>query len=236
MARVHGKDTRVYYGSRDISDDLAGLTIEATVDAPESTTLGNDWKRHDAGGLAGWTASLDAFYQPDSGGIGRQFEDLFGADGILSMYDGDADAIGDAGVLCSAGVLKQRGQPINVNELIKLSGEIQGNGRVGLHGRLLHPLGAETVSFNGSSHDNAASSANGGRGTIHVTSCTGTWTIKVQHSTNDSLWVDLITFTAATAATSQTVEVTGTVNRYLRIIGTEDVAGTVTFVGGFARY
>jgi hypothetical protein len=46
----------------------------------------------------------------------------------------------------------------------------------------------------------------------------------------------LITFTAFSAAGAQTIEVTGTVNRYLRIIGTEDAAGTITFVGGFARY
>lgn len=227
---------RLYYGSRDISDDIASIDTQATVEAPESTTLGQEWKRFDAGGLAGWTATLDGFYQPDSGGIGQQFESLLGADGILSLYDGDADAIGDTGILFSAGVLKSRKQPINVNDLIKLSGEIQGNGRVGLFGKLLHVLGAETVSFNGASLDNAASSASGGRGTIHVTACTGTWTIKVQDSTNDSVWTDLITFTAATGATSQTVEVSGTVKRYLRIIGTEDVSGTVTFVGGFARY
>lgn len=236
MARQHGKDVRVYYGSRDISDDLTSINAEATVEAPESTTLGQEWKRHDAGGLAGWTATLEGFYQPDSGGIGRQFEDLLGTDGILSLYDGDADALGDAGVLFSAGVLKNRKQPINVNDLIKLSGEIQGNGRVGLHGRLLHPLGAETATGDTASLDNTASSGNGGRGTIHVTAATGTWTLKIQHSANDSTWADLITFTSVTGVTSQTVEVSGTVNRYLQLVFTEDSAGSCTFVGGFARY
>jgi hypothetical protein len=239
MARQHGKDIRVYLGGRDASDDLMSIDVKASVEVHDSTTFaaGGD-KRFDIG-LRSWTADVEAFYQPGTGGIGQQLEAI-GSDaagvGVLSIYDDDADAIGDTGILGSEAIFKSRGQPIRINDLIKLSGSLEGNGRLGLIGKLLHPHGSETVSFNGGSLDNGASSANGGRGSVHVTAVTGTWTLKVQHSTDNSVWSDLITFTAFSAAGAQTIEVTGTVNRYLRIIGTEDAAGTITFVGGFARY
>lgn len=239
MARQHGADVRVYLGARDASDDLMSIDLKADVETHDTTTFAADnAKRFDAG-LRGWTGEIEAFYQPQSGGIGRQLEaigDGTAGLGVLSVYDGDADAIGDAGYLGSEAIFTSRGQPIKINDLIKLSGSLQGSGRLGLHARLLHVLGAETVSFNGASLDNGASSANGGRANIHVTAVTGTWTFKVQHSTNDSVWADLITFAAVTAVGAQSIEVTGTINRYTRIIGTENVSGTVTLVGGLARY
>jgi hypothetical protein len=121
-----------------------------------------------------------------------------------------------------------------VADLVKLGGTLKGNGRPGLMARLLHPLGAETGAGSGTSVDNAASSANGGRGNLHVTAATGSGTVKVQHSTDNAVWADLVTFTAATGATSETKEVTGTVNRYLRA---NHAPGTsITYVLGFARY
>lgn len=238
MARVHGKDVRVYLGSRDISGDVMSLDLAATCDVHDSTTFAAaGWKKVDPG-LYGWTGKAEGFYDPTT--FGPQIETALGSDtagrGVLSVYDGGADGIGDSGFLGSESVVKTRSQPVKVADLIKLSIDMDGNGRAGLVGKLLHVLAAETVTFNGSSLDNSASSSAGGRGTVHVTSVTGTWTLKVQHSTDNSSWSDLITFTAFTAAGAQTVEVSGTVNRYLRIIGTEDVAGTITFVGGFARY
>lgn len=71
----------------------------------------------------------------------------------------------------------------------------------------------------GASVDNGAATTNGAVAHLHVLSKSGTSptvTWKVQHSADDSMWVDLMTFTAATDKTSQRLAVTGTVNRYLR--------------------
>ena len=92
-----------------------------------------------------------------------------------------------------------------------------------------------------SSVDNAASSANGGAGTLHVPTNTvgGNTTIKIQHSANNSSWADLISFTVvgSSAKTSEIKAVSGTVNRYLRATAsTAGSSGSITFMVAFARF
>jgi hypothetical protein len=102
-------------------------------------------------------------------------------------------------------------------------------------GVLLHPNVARTTGANFTSVDNAASSAFGAVGFLHVVAFTGTTaTVKIQHSTDNSAFSDLITFAAATGITSEKKTVAGTINRYARV----NLAGTfssITFVVGFAR-
>lgn len=123
--------------------------------------------------------------------------------------------------------------------LIQCNAEIQSSSGLG-YGVILQPKAALTATGNGSSVDNAASSANGGAGHLHVTAKSGTTpsiTGKIQHSADNSTWADLITFTALTATGAQRVEVTGTVNRYLRFIRT--ISGTspsFDVTAGFARF
>ncbi len=106
----------------------------------------------------------------------------------------------------------------------------------------LHALTAETGSGNGTSVDGAAATTNGGVGALHVTALAGaapSVVIKVQHSTDDSTWVDLITWSATTAAnTTQRTEVAAgtTIRRYLRIVCTFGGTTTsITFNVNFAR-
>lgn len=241
VSRIHGSTCRVYLGTHDISDEIGGIDFAATADTHDRTTFADAGNHTSDPGLLGWSATAEGFYDAASDMLGRDLESLLGAaptaaGGVLSVYDGTADALGDRGVLGSNATGTQRGQPMRVADLVRLNFTLQGSGRLGMHAVLLHPLGAETGTGNTSSNDNAASSASGGRGNLHVTSISGTWTVKIQHSTDNSAWSDLITFTQATTTTAQTVEVTGTVNRYLRAAFTEDSAGTATFVAGFARY
>src|SRR3990167_7270798 len=113
-------------------------------------------------GLIGWECGLTGFYDPASGGFGRQLENVGVSTAglfVLSVYDGVADAIGDTGLLFSEALLETRDQPVNVADLVKLNGTLRGNGRAGRFGKLLHPLGAETITGVESSLDNTASSA-----------------------------------------------------------------------------
>jgi hypothetical protein len=237
---MHGSQIRCYLGERDLSADVYQLDVAPLAEVHDTTTFADaGWRTADPG-LFAWEGSLTGFYDPAAAGYGRQLETALGSNtaglGVLSLYEGDADAVGDAGVLGSEAVVAKRGQPVNVGDLVRLSATLRGNGRMGLFGKLLHPKSEDTVSTNGSSLDNSASSANGGRGNLHITAISGTWTIKIEHSANGSAWSTLIAFTQATAIGAQTVEVTGTVNRYLRATSTEDVAGSITFVCGFSRY
>lgn len=242
MARMHGRNVQVLLGGRDASGDLISITPKLSADTHDTHTCGDAWKEATPG-LLGWEAELSGFYDPAVGGIGRQFEALLGATGgIVSIIEGDANAIGDQGLALSDAILTSREQPIAVADLIKLSGNLQGSGRAGLNARLLHVLGQETITGVSASHNNSASSASGGRGNLHVTAITGTWTIVIEHSDNDGApdpWAALITFTqvaAAGGATSETKEVTGTVKQYVRVTFTEDVAGSITFGVALARY
>lgn len=88
----------------------------------------------------------------------------------------------------------------------------------------------------GSSHDNAASSANGYHAHIHVlATSSGNFAFTIEHSSNDSAWATLATFTTTGGSiTAERVTATGTVNRYVRAVSTR-TAGTVTAVITFAR-
>lgn len=101
----------------------------------------------------------------------------------------------------------------------------------------LHALAADASgTTNGTSLDNAAATTNGGVAYLQVTAeAATTATIKVQHSADNSAWVDLVTFVAVTAANNyQRIAVTGTVNRYLRYTVTA-TAGTITHQTAFGR-
>lgn len=237
MVRMHGKNCRAYMYGSDINAYASAISLAAAADTHDRTTFADAGVHTSDPGLLGWTGSLEAFYD-SAGGLFVIGEVVVGsgAFGLLSVYDGNADAVGDKGVLTSNAVGTLRGLPFKVADLTRENFTLQGTGRIGLDGVLLHPSGAETGTGTGASVDNAASSANGGRGNLHVIAVSGTWTLKVQHSTDDSVWADLVTFTSATSIFGETKEVAGTVNRYLRATWTEDVPGTITFVLGFARY
>ena len=237
MARMHGSEVRVYLGDRDVSGDLTSIAPAASADTHEVTNFGsNGWKQSDVG-LVGWTVSIEGFHDPAVDGYGRQFNDLLGATGgILSVYDGGADAVGKTGWLGSEAILTERSEAVNVADLVRLNGVLQGSGRAGMDAKLLHPGGRESASGSGTSVDNSAESTNGGRANLHVTAATGRWTVSIQHSANDSTWADLVTFSSINANTSRTGEVSGRVDRYLRARWMEGAVGNVTFVVGFARY
>lgn len=245
MARFHGSDCRVYLGYRDASADLVSVDVTATAEPVDVTTFGsNNWRSVDPG-LASWEGSFSGFWETNTGAsattIERQIENMLASDtagrSLMSVYLGDADAVGDTGYLTSEAVLSKWASPIAVADLIKVTGTLKGNGRLGVDAVLLHPTGTDSTSANGSTFDGSALSSNGGRANLHVTAATGTGgIIKVQHSTNGSVWVDLITFTTTSTTTAETKTVTGTVNRYLRYISTINATSSLTFVVGFARY
>jgi hypothetical protein len=75
-----------------------------------------------------------------------------------------------------------------------------------------------------SSRDDSASTSAGARAWLLMTDIdSGTPTVKIEDSTDDSSWADLIAFSAIANGNEPTAEyktVTGTVNRYLRITTT----------------
>lgn len=103
-------------------------------------------------------------------------------------------------------------------------------------GVVLHPETSLAATTNGASVDNLAASAAGGHGNLHNTvSSGGTWAFKIQHSTDNSAWADLVSFTInGSVVNSEGVNVAGTINRYLRFVATR-TSGSVTPICTFAR-
>lgn len=100
---------------------------------------------------------------------------------------------------------------------------------------------SKTTNVSGSSGtgvDNAASSANGCVAYLEAMSLvSGTCVVKVQHSTDNVTFTDLITFTSVTTAGvpfAQRSTASGTINRYLRV-NTSGTFSTIVFVAGVAR-
>lgn len=125
-----------------------------------------------------------------------------------------------------------------VADVVKITANLQSDGPID-SGISLHTLVAVTTTENGSSVDNAAASSNGGVAHLHVLAVSGSpgATIKVQDSTNNSVWTDLVTFSNVTAVGTERVELAAgsTVKRYVRYILSALTLDSITFVVTFAR-
>jgi hypothetical protein len=103
-------------------------------------------------------------------------------------------------------------------------------------GFLVHGLTAETADGNGTSVDRGASSATtgGGVATLHLTAYSGFTSVgvKIQHSTDNSSWSDLVSFASATDVVAERVFLaTGTtINRYVRTVTDVTGTGSATFL------
>jgi hypothetical protein len=107
-------------------------------------------------------------------------------------------------------------------------------------GVILHPLAARTTDTNGTTVDQLAGTTAGGAGYVQCTAFSGFSgaVVKVQHSTDDSSWSDLITFTTIAAApTAERIALASgaTVNRYVRAMVDVTGTGSITFCVGFNR-
>jgi hypothetical protein len=107
-------------------------------------------------------------------------------------------------------------------------------------GFIVHALQAETATGNGTAVDRGAASATTGGGTaaLHLTAY-ATFTnvaVKIQHSTDNSVWADLVTFSTLTAigAERRFLAPGTTINRYVRAVTTVSGSGSATFLVALA--
>lgn len=138
------------------------------------------------------------------------------------------------------GVYKGEYEPLcQIGKLTKANTRFLFNGAYD-DGVILHPLAAVTVDTNHTTVDQTAGTAAGGAGYVQCTAFSGFTgvVVKIQHSTDNAIWADLITFTnitAAPAAERVALASGATVNRYVR--ASIDVTGTgsITVWVGFNR-
>lgn len=231
MSFLHGSSAKVYVGGFNITNYLTDFSPTLNGEAVDVTTLGATW--HDViGGLKSFSATANGFYDPAEDTIM-----LATVNAVRQwMYFPQGDTLGAFGYGMQAVQTSYAPtSPIGGASAFTLSGTGKGTADRIVS---LHPLGAETIDEDGASVDNAASSANGGAGYIQATTYSGLTNaiVKIQHSADDAIWVDLITFATITAVpASEVIAVTGTVDRYLRYSINVTGTGSITLAVGFGR-
>lgn len=234
----HGKSASILFNEFDMSSYLNDASNSTSIETAETTAFGASAKSYIVG-LTDATTSLSGMFEGLAGGTDAVFSSVVGSSttNVLTVFPEGVSATGNRASL-TAGRLTSYETTSPVGDVVSCSIEVQATG-----GRAFGVMLAGSsisATANGSSVDNAALTSNGGVGHIHVPTNTrnGTVVVKVQHSVDNSTWVDLITFAtvAISTATSERVEVTGTVNRYIRAIYTVNGAtGAATVYVAFAR-
>jgi hypothetical protein len=233
---VHGKGSAVLLGELNFSGYLRGWEVGAEFETEDRTPLGSEGHGY-IPGLDTGSLSLEGMFDDDatSAGPDATLKAALGTAQVITLGPGGL-ALGD-----SVHVLEVREQnygitsPVAAGVDTSASWTTEGQVDQGYVQRPLTSSAADDASI-----DNGAATSTGGVGHLHVTANTrdGTADYVVQHSTDDSVWVDLVTFTqvASTTTAVERVAVTGTVNRYTRSAVTlGGTTGSVSAAVAFAR-
>jgi len=223
MSAVHGRNLSILANGYDLSTYLK----EAATQAEAELLDGTHFQAADKVFVPGFRdgkLSLSGFYETDTvdaDAVDDVFRAALGGSGIPFLLSPEGvSTVGKRAILGTVIEAKYEVKA-EVSDLIMSAAEFQASGGL-RYGSVLAPLAARTSNSNATSVDNGAASSQGLTACFQVIGATGggTLTGKVQHSTDNSTWVDLITFASATGRTSEVKSVSGTVNRYLRALWT----------------
>lgn len=128
--------------------------------------------------------------------------------------------------------------PHDTGALIMVNATWRANSSIKFGRWLMNALQAAGTN-NGTSLDNAAATTNGGFLQVHLYNDDASDVdVKLQHSTNNTDWVDVSGGTVnnlSATRTSGSASVTGTINRYIRVVATVTGGDTFLVSAAFAR-
>lgn len=239
----------ILQGGRSLLADLTTHSIDREAITEDTTVLGLGDEAHASVGLKKASISQEGIFDDDTDRIN---------DALVGLTE-EIACVGEAGnVLPAAGVARPcvgiKGQiQVNYNRiaergaLTKAAASYLANGIVE-ECVLLHPHIAETSDpgdTESNSHDNAASSANGGAAYLQVSALNlGGYTsvqVTIRDSADDAAWLDHADGAFAvvtTAPQAQRIALTGTIRRYTAIDWDFIGAGSgqsITFMVGLNR-
>lgn len=234
---AHGKNVKVYIDEFDFSVYFTDVTATTTVEVAETSGFGTDAKTY-IPGMKDGSVSLSGLFDGTATGTDVYFNSALGSttkQNIIVAPGGHSNGA-NAIILQSDDTSYEVSGAIG--DVVQTSAEFQSDEGVE-HGKILSS-GSAAATGNGTSVDNSAATTNGGVGFLSIPGNTrnGNVTVKIQQSSDNSTFTDLITFTTASSATSvsERIEVTGTVARYLRVSYTvAGSTGSATPVVAFAR-
>lgn len=255
MAFRHGKATAIFLDSLDASPYFNSADSPRTLTTADVTAFGANAKSY-IPGLEDAVLNASGFYD---GAVGQIDEKLFNlTNSATATYpatycpDG-GPVIGRQARLANCwNTSVTVGTPVGGAATIKMAAQVSGAVNWGRVMNDRTPIVTATTVLGASVDWGLVGTPTllGGQANIHVT--TNTWsgatTVKIQHSTDNSVWTDLLTQVVPAGVaidathpfgqpTAYAPIVAGTVNRYTRVsITTAAGAGTITAVVAFARF
>lgn len=254
MGEIHGSLTRIYANGYDLSTLFRETEAGRERDLVDATGYAVTDTRHIASPQASGMISAGGMLDVDeSTGAAAAHDTLRTAaentagDTVVVWMGRDTTA-GDPGFAILGSIPQHKiQQPLS--DIVKTMLEAKSNRSAWVNS--LHPKAARTTAHTTTGIDNGAATTYGGLAIAQVFALTGTTPVlglKVQHSSDstngtDGTWVDLVSFTAinaagVTAGYRSTGRVTGTVNRWLRVVlsVTSGSLSSCTFAVQFGRY
>ena len=237
MAFVGSFNSRIVVGALSFSTYVRGFSPTMDRAMLDVTTIADTAKQFIPGQLSA-SVTIDALLD-GSGAAGSEFITL-----NTWSTTPQAMTIAPRGLTAGTEVMMFLGNQSNATLNSEIAGvasasisvDVDGNPDVGV---VISNFTAITTDTNGASVDNGAATSNGGVAHLHLTDFSGLTSnsVIVEHSTNDSVWATLGTFTTATGTTWERLVIAPgtTVNRYLRIRDDVTGTGTCTRMVAFAR-
>lgn len=234
MAFVAGRRAKVLIGEFDLSAFLNNVSAVRNADLADVSCFG-DQDREFLKTMQGASATLSGFIDTVAGASEPVLSSfLTGTSTRAVSIFWDADAIGSPGI-CGAGWEGSYEDSAPVDGVQAIAANLAFTGRVD-RAVSLHALGVETSTGAYTAVDGGAATTNGAVANLHVTAAgaSGTGTVLVQDSADNMSFLTIGTFSNFTAATSQTLEISGTIRRYVRA-NLSSARNTQTFAVAFGR-
>jgi hypothetical protein len=234
----HGKKTAVLLNGTDMSPFLNEATTTQEIETAETTTFSDDDKTYIVG-LADGTISTSGLFDSTAGASDAVLNGLIGQEDNTFTVLPEGSIAGRRAILAN-GQLTSYEISSPVADVIAISAEVQADGGL-LHGVALASAEvASSASATTTGVDNGSATFSGGLYNLHVTANDrdGASAIKVQHSSDNVTYADLVTFTNVSASTTggESITSTGTVNQYLRTLSTlAGASGSITYHVAAAR-
>lgn len=233
----HGKNITIIGDALDLSTYFNSVTVGNEVETAETTTFNATSRTY----VVGWkngSVSLEGMFDGSTDAVDATLSSALSSDGIAFTIATEGATAGRRAIVLKS---KQTSYDVTspLGDVVAVSAEATSDGGLD-YGVLLAARQSLTTNLTGTAVDNGAATTNGYAAHLHATSNVrnGSTTVKIQHSADNSTWVDLITFASVSAGTpaSERVVGTGTVQRYLRAVATlAGSTGSITITAALAR-
>lgn len=234
----NAQKARLYVSGVRLSGKARGFAFNDVVDMLDSTTL-EDTAYMYMPGQTGSTVSIDLLLDTDTT-AGGQWDTLTAWKSTqgtpITLLPSGLAVLSEAFMV--NGLLGQLQLQTAHDDLVTADLQSTTTGAFDPGFVLENDTTAITVDGNGTARDLTAASTNGGVAHLHVTAMSGLSAddITIEQSANGSSgWSTVVTFAQVTGRGAQRVEITGSVNRYLRVVDNVTGTGSISRFVSFAR-